>query len=192
MRIKKVVVIAMAATMMLCTMLTMAGCSNGRTIEVDGWTLFEYNGSYNTERGRVNIISANRESLVVDGVLTMPAKIGKYNIYGFGGPGPGMYWSHPGAFEINADLKVEHIVFAAELHVDFGFSWGTFGENLKYVEFLSDTFDKISSFGGGIYTYIIPDDSTQNFIDRLESRYGSSEYYNFIEKTKFLEDKENA
>lgn len=199
-KLKKIVVLLMTAIMTLGTMFMAAGCSNGKTFDVDGWTLFRYNGNFNTERGRVNIVRANSESLVVDGVLTIPAKIGKYEIYGFGGPGPGMYWSGPGVFKINLDIVegIERIVIAAELHVDEGF-WGislsrnSIFDSVKYVEFLCNDFVRIESVfrsGNEGIIYIIPDGSMENFIERFGE--ANSEFFTVIEKSKYLEDKNNV
>ncbi len=159
-------------------------------------TLFRYKGNYNTERGRVNIISANSESLVVDGVLNIPAKIGKYDIYGFGKPAPFVSMGKT-YFSIAESLEVERIVLAAELHVDYGF-WGRgFGNSIpkivNYVEFLSSDFTRIDgvfrSDNEGV-TYIIPDDSMEIFIKKFGEE-GLS-FFTVVEKSKYLEDKNNV
>lgn len=122
--IKKLIGLTVIA-IMLFGVFGLSGCSNGRTFDVDGWTLFRYNGNYGTTpRGTVNIVSANSESLVVDGVLNIPAKIGKYNIHGFGRPGNGMFGSDSGAdFGINTGLVegIERIVIAEEIYIGESF-----------------------------------------------------------------------
>jgi|GEM_PF-6677971 len=70
---KKVFSILVVGALLLCVV----GCA-GLEMEVDGWTL-------NRREGRTTIIAA-AESLVEDGVLFVPNRIGRHNIVGFGTP----------------------------------------------------------------------------------------------------------
>ena len=54
----------------------------GRILEVDGWTLFQFNRSRQPHSRNVNIIS-NPSDAVVDGVLTIPERIGRHDINSF-------------------------------------------------------------------------------------------------------------
>ena len=131
------------------------GCINhaneGRYFDVDGWTLFQFNRSNRPWSRRVNIVHLNNQSLVVDGVLTIPTRVGNHDIWGFGG---GMRYPsfYPGQ-------GVTKIIVPKELNVNRSFWAGSsleFLPNLRYVEFLCDTFERIDLWGGGgcfIYIY---------------------------------------
>jgi hypothetical protein len=185
--IRIAVVALFTASIMLCVVFGFTGCSNGKRFKVDGWTLFQYNGhmkAWSELKGQVNIISADDESLVVDGVLNIPSKIGKYTITGFGQPQymvTGPSWD----FTINENLEVNHIVLAEELQVNelfFGGGINSVGRRVKYIEFLSDTFENIAEFYKSTRIFIIPDGSTQNFIDR----FSNHPYMTFMEKSEWL------
>lgn len=187
---KKLLVLVLVIIMTL-GIFGLMGCENaGNEIEVDGWTLFQF-GSGSNKKGQVNILSAD-ESLVVDGILHVPAKIGIYDIYGFGTLGK--MFAPESYFTISSN--VERIVLSAELHVGDLF-WGnsgyfdtimTEGSSVKYVEFCSETFERVNSFWSNReLIIIIPDGSTQSLIARLEALYPSQspdfERFDFIEKS---------
>jgi len=183
---RKRVTIFGLAFIMLFSLLMFTGCSeySGREIEVDGWTLFRFRQS-----GQVNIISANCESLVADGVLYIPSRIGRYNIHGFGRHEP-IFWygSRDHHFRIDEKLEVERVVLAAALHINhfignIGFA--------TYVELLCNTFERIVNLPWQEERlFIIPDGSSQTFYDRFKTMHYSGEFYfmrfYFIEKTDWL------
>jgi hypothetical protein len=161
--LKKLTAILSLFCMLLGTLLIATGCSHGKTIKVDGWTLYRFNGEYNTVRGRVNIISADSESLAVDGVLTIPAKIGKYNIYGFGRPGRSFGESYK-KFSISQEAvtDLERIVVAAELYIDSSFSNG-----FPYVN-INGTLNIPTILNGRTVTWGISSAVTENFLNEKE------------------------
>jgi len=176
---KRILTIGLAIIMVFAV-LAFGGCSeySGREIEVDGWTLFRF-----TQSRKVNIISANCESLVVDGVLYIPSRIGGHDIHGFGrwshAPWPGMEHFFTmtkrgeNGWPVQA-LEVRKIVLAKELSVGRLFwsgrgAWAGAVENVRYIEFLCNTFERIDFIGQSEERrfIILPDGSTQNFRDRF-------------------------
>lgn len=164
-----------------------SGCPDrsqqGRTFEVDGWTLFQFNRS-NTPRSRlVNLVSLDDPSLIENGVLTIPTRVGRHNINGFGAGGP--YW-----LRFNPGQGVEKIVVPAGISISHNF-WDMrryiqAPRTLPYIELLCDTFELINPLGGGghvPFTIIIPDGSTQNLLDRFYELGTSTDRYTFIEKS---------
>ena len=146
------------------------GCGEhtfGREIEVDGWTLFSPTFTRN-----VYILSANCESLVVDGVLHIPSRIGRHNIHGFGRMTHSSLWGGGDRiFRIDAEVSVEKIVLARELYVDRFFWEHSNIRDIKYIEFQSRTFERVVRLGyinsNFVTTLIIPDGSKQAFINKF-------------------------
>jgi len=191
---RKRVIIFGLAFIMLFSLLMFTGCSeySGREIEVDGWTLFRFRQS-----GQVNIISANSESLVVDGVLYIPSRIGRYNIHGFGRWQPtGWYGGIDHYFRISESLEVERVVLAAELHVGryfWGDDWRYQGNvfRIAYIELLCKTFERVSFIGRSEKRryVIIPDGTSCLFFDNFKGLHYSGMFYvitRFIEKSEWL------
>jgi len=163
-----------------------------KMIELKGWTLAKL------KDGTVNIVSADSEALVENGVLNIPAFIGKYKITGFGAPsywsGIGMLGSQKGglAFTMNEELKVERVVIAAELKVDDYF-WGHFsvvrgfggvfklGHTPLYIEFLNSDLEEIS-FGGkyneeDVIKFIVPDGALLNYVEAKRGKFEEEPAY---------------
>jgi len=84
----------------------------GRTFEVEGWTLFQFNRSNRAWSREVRLIGLNDPSLVVDGVLALPIRVGRHNIDGISAALAGNFNPGPG---------VRKIVVPAELRVGGGF-----------------------------------------------------------------------
>jgi len=150
--------------------------ARGRVIERDDWRLWQFTyGSRHT-----TLLGLNDRSLIIDGVLTIPTRVGARNIHGFGAALAGSFDPGPGVYKI---------VIPAELIVGGGV-WGMYfispRPNVRYVELLCDIFDNIFLAGGGmLYTIIIPDGSTQNFYNRIRSLNFDPSGFNFIEKSNF-------
>ncbi len=85
-RVSKVIVCFFGAAMLLFSACTAEECGSGKgkSIEVDGWRLWQYSSNR-----QVNIIALIDETKIVDGVLTIPTKVGKYTITSFGGTNRG-------------------------------------------------------------------------------------------------------
>jgi len=160
--------------------------ARGRVIERDDWRIWQFTyGSRHT-----TLLGLNDRSLIVDGVLTIPTRVGTRNIHGFGAALAGSFNPGPG---------VRKIVVPAELRVGDGF-WNMrriSNVNVRYVEFLCNVFTNINMRGGSQFeeyrfTIIIPDGSTQNFIDRFISPTTPQGWYTFYEKSYFLENQNNV
>jgi len=172
----------MLAVVLMFVMLMAVGCvdlascnENPRfgisIITTERWTLARYNNI-----NRFNIVSADCETLVVDGVLKIPSMIAGHEIHGFGTQG-GTYYGGPMRtfFSINFNLEIEKIVLAAELHIDNKFFGNAHSQNeiagldnSPYIQLLATTFERIQplSLLWG-YTIIIPTGSAENFINKI-------------------------
>jgi len=183
------------AIAMLFSLIALGGCyanaMEGRTFEVDGWTLFQFNRSDRPWSREVRLVRLNNQLLVEDGVLTIPNRVGRHNIDGF-------WHFHPGP-------KTRKIVIPAGIRVNSSFwdaSTVLLLPNLRYVELLCRTFENIESLGATAFwryywhysgnhiprenpkLIIIPDGSTKNFIARIEFFELIPEFFNFIEKSQ--------
>jgi len=179
------------------------GGQRGRAFEVDGWNLWQFSRSR-----QINVVALMDDSLVVDGVLTIPTRVGRYNITSFGGTYYGFV----------VGLEARKIVIPPEIVVNFTFWMMSSGRwedrpsgvgrdqiphNVRYVELLCESFENINELGSWavsslvsndgsiIYlsdagTVIIPNGSSRNFSVKLISLNLSPERFNFIEKSQWL------
>jgi|GEM_PF-1829674 len=191
--LKRIALVLTAMVFIFAASGSMAMCPDrameGRTFDAEGWTLFQFNRSNRPWSRHVWITSLNDYSLIKEGVLTIPARIGGHNIQGFG---------EAGASGWRAGFYTQKVVVPAEVPVTSIFwamgtargSPGNWEHNIpRYVELLSSTFENVDLWGGGIFgeTIIIPDGSTQNFIDRIESFNFTVSRFTFIEKSQFTQ-----
>ena len=213
--LKRIALVLTAIVFIFAASGSMAMCPDrameGRTFEVGGWTLFQFNRSNRPWSRHVWITSLNDYSLIDNGVLTIPARIGGHNIQGFG---------EAGASGWRAGFYTQKVVVPAEVPITSIF-WvmdtarGSPGNwergRVRYVELLSSTFENID-FGNTVefwrYIYrpsqeplprenvkliIIPDGSTQKFIARIneQGHTNLSTLINFIEKSQFTQGAKN-
>ena len=188
--------------LILFTAVGLTGCigdpNGGRDFEVDGWQLFQFNRSNRVWSRQVFIRGAN-DDLAVDGVLTIPARIGGHEISGFGGWAPA--WN-PGFYTVKVVVPTEipiNWVFWAMVSTR-GSPGNWENRQPRYVELLCNTFENVDFSGAhslsqgydGTWfsrefakTIIIPNNSSQNLITQLEIQNIEVKRYNFIEKSQF-------
>jgi len=148
--------------------------ARGRVIERDDWRLWQFTyGSRNT-----TLLGLNDRSLIVDGVMTLPIRVGRRNIDGIGSALGGAFNPGPG---------VDKIVIPVGLRVGSGLWSMSHSNRPRYIELLCDTFDNIFLDGGGgrFFIIILPDGSTQNFYNRIRRFNRDPSAYTFIEKSQF-------
>jgi len=196
-KLKRIVLVLLAIVFVFAASGYVTMCPDrsreGNYFDVDGWTLFQFNRSSQPWSRRVNIRGLVDNTLVVDGVLTIPTRIGRHDIFGFD-------------FFFNPGFYTEKIVVPIGITIDANF-WSMtqvlhITERMPHVEFLCNTFESImvtpnSPWWRYPLVYhsrfiIIPDGSTQNFISRMESLGSNPRTINFIEKSTFLEVQNNA
>ena len=168
-----IIVVAILTTLIVSGFMGV-GCTRGplqgTTFDVDGWRLFRYNRSREPQSRHVAIRGLLDESLIENRVLTIPTQIGRYRIDRL---------NHLGALTPNIITK---IIIPAEVALHTQGLQG--GGGIRYIEFLCDTFENVHNFPINA-SYIIPDGSTENFIDRIESFGFTVSRFTFIEKSQF-------
>jgi len=149
----------------------------GREFDSGGFTLFRHFFG-----GHTYIISVNDQSLVEDGVLVIPTRVGARRISALGGD-----WR---SFSLNVDA--ERIVIPAEITLSRGFwemerSRDREERTVRYVEFLCNDISNLT-LGVGIwdYTLIISDGSTRILTDLVNATpgYGLNNFM-VVERTDF-------
>jgi len=159
-----------------------------REFEIDGWTLFQFGNT-----GNVHIVALHDESIVIDGVLTIPTQIGGYTIYSFGA----IYglWV--------TGCEATKIVVPPEIRVNAAF-WmmqgGPEGErvrphmppltSVKYVKLMCGSFDNISDIlGASRFVLIIPNGSSPVFEYKFITVNTPEGRYTIIEKEQWQQAK---
>ena len=201
-KIKRFLRIGMVVVLTFIMSFVAGGCLvdrefRGRFIETEQWQLFRFNN----DRSSYRIVRLNDQSLIVDGVLTIPSYVGNRRITGFGGVDQND--GRETIFNSRAREVLHKIIIPTRIVVSASFYdgwWGQLGDIFQhdnrvianYIELLCYTGEYVTfAFGAHRYTFIIPNGTREVYIAGMVQRGFQPSGMTLIERSEW-EEKQNV
>jgi len=187
-KLKKILFLSM--TLVVCLPAFVFGaCDPDRDI----WVVDEQWNYYRLRRGRdgVALVHLNDESLIVDGVLTIPTTLGRYNVVALRGRDPGNPWA---AMSTPFCAGSANKIIIPEGIAVRGLFWSD--RTPLVIEFLAEVPDERSYFTRGLSswgdftgkrTMVVPDGSRAAYIARIHGEI-IDWTLRIIEKSEYLQE----